>query len=360
MARKKAKDKKSSSGGGFGRDTTSSSSSESDGPEFIDAPIQKESILTNDRAQGEGGKEIYSLPALYDLAFGYRSYDDEVAFLLDAHAKYAGSEYNGSGPTDILELAAGPARHSIASLRFDGTTVKTATAVDISPDMVKYGMENADAELGDAGSGGLRDAFTYLEGDMRKFCTAADDHSARSESIDSAWILLGSMQHLTTNDDVIECFESTARALRAGGTMLVELPHPRETFTMVECTRNGWEVPLEDDEGIEYGELRVVWGDDDDPFDPIRQVRDFTVAMELIGIDENEESAGENGIKRKMKTLQKVREVVPMRLFTSQEIDALARCAGLEVVAMYGALSDEVPVDSEDEAFRLVCVMRKV
>jgi hypothetical protein len=61
-----------------------------------------------------------------------------------------------------------------------------------------------------------------------------------------------------------------------------------------------------------------------------------------------------------MKTLQKVREVVPMRLFTSQEIDALARCAGLEVVAMYGALSDEVPVDSEDEAFRLVCVMRKV
>jgi len=372
MARKKAKDSKSSSGGGgFGgtRDATSPSSSSPeesvDGSEFsIDAPIPKESILTNDRVQGEGGKEIYSLPALYDLAFGYRSYDDEVEFLLNAHAKYAGSEYGGAGPADVLELAAGPARHSIASLRFDGTTVKTATAVDISRDMIEYGTENADAELGDAGSGGLRDAFTYLEGDMRKFCPPDDDdddNNSRSESIDSAWILLGSMQHLTTNDDVVECFESTARALRAGGTMIVELPHPRETFTMVDCTRNGWEVPLEDDEGIEYGELRVVWGDDDDPFDPIRQVRDFTVAMELIGIDENEGSAGESdGIKGKMKTLQEVREVVPMRLFTSQEIDALARCAGLEVVAMYGALSDEVPVDSEDEAFRLVCVMRKV
>jgi hypothetical protein len=127
---------------------------------------------------------------------------------------------------------------------------------------------------------------------------------------------------------------------------------------MVGCTRNGWEVPLEDDEGTEYGELRVVWGDDDDLFDPIRQVRDFTVAMELIGVDYEEDSSSNKG--GEVKTLQNVREVVPMRLFTSQEIDALARCAGLKVVAMYGALSDEVAVDNKDEAFRLVCVLRKM
>ena len=109
---------------------------------------------------------------------------------------------------------------------------------------------------------------------------------------------------------------------------------------------------LEDDEGTEYGELKVIWGDDDDPFDPIRQVRDFSVALELSGVDEND-ADGE------MKQLQSVHEVVPMRLFTAHEMDALARCAGLRVVAMYGALSEEVAVDSDDEAFRLVCILRK-
>jgi hypothetical protein len=132
--------------------------------------------------------------------------------------------------------------------------------------------------------------------------------------------------------------------------MVIELPHPRETFTMVECTRNSWEVPLEDENG-EYGELKIIWGDDDDTFDPIRQVRDFTVAMDL-NVDNKDESFDESD-------LQSVREVVPMRLFTFQEIDALGRVCGFEVGSLYGALSDEIDVNNEDEAFRLVCVLRK-
>ena len=347
MARKKSKEQSGktgtssgSSGGGFGG--TSSKPS--------DASMRGHQGSRSQ--QGEGGREIYSLPALYDLAFGYRNYEEEVDFLLNAHRKYSGQD-TSNGPRDILELAAGPARHSITCLRENGGKIKSITAVDLSSDMVEYGKENADQELGDAGTGGLRDAFSYLQEDMRSYCLG-DDKGPRRESLDSAWILLGSMQHLVTNDDVIDCFQSTANALRPGGTLIIELPHPRETFTMVECTRNGWEVPLEDDEGTEYGELKVIWGDDDDPFDPIRQVRDFTVALELTGVDENDDgSSGE------MKKLQSVREVVPMRLFTAQEMDALARCAGLRVVAMYGALSEAVAVDSDDEAFRLVCIMRK-
>jgi len=346
MARKKSKEQggkanTSSSGGGFGGGSSTSSTP---------SGASMSGLQGNRSKQGEGGREIYSLPALYDLAFGYRNYEEEVEFLLNAHRQYSGQD-GSDGPRDILELAAGPARHSITCLRENGIKVKSATAVDLSSDMVQYGKENADQELGDAGNGGLRDAFSYLQEDMRFYCLG-DGTKAREESIDSAWILLGSMQHLTTNDDVIDCFRSAANALRSGGTLIIELPHPRETFTMVECTRNGWEVPLEDDEGTEYGELKVIWGDDDDPFDPIRQVRDFTVALELTGVDENDTSG-------EMKNLQSVREVVPMRLFTAQEMDALTRCAGLRVVAMYGALSEEVAVDNDDEAFRLVCIMRK-
>lgn len=285
----------------------------------------------------QGAGQIYSRPALYDLAFGYRNYDDEVQFMIDIHSKYSAE---GNPPRDVLELAAGPARHSITSLVLPTSPVKTATAVDLSPDMVKYGIENADYELGNTGD--ARDNFIYVEGDMRNFCPSGE--SERSASYDCAWILLGSMQHLITNDDAISCLQSAARALRSAGTLIVELPHPRELFTLGECTRNGWEVPLEDESGEEYGELKIVWGDDNDHFDSIRQVRDFTVAMELTGVDEP----------------QSIQEVVPMRHFTAQEIDALARCAGLEVAAMYGALSEEVAVDTEEEAFRLVCVLRRI
>jgi hypothetical protein len=54
-----------------------------------------------------------------------------------------------------------------------------------------------------------------------------------------------------------------------------------------------------------------------------------------------------------------VKEVVPLRLFTLQEIDALARVAGFELVAKYGALAEDVSIDDEDEAFRMVCVLGK-
>ena len=338
MSRKKKMDgeSKNKSGSGFGSATTTQSTK--------DTP-------TSTPGDNQPGV-IYSRPALYDLAFGYRNYEEEVKFLLDSHEEFS---LNDSTKTQqnigakILELAAGPARHSITSLRQYSKKVASCTAVDISTDMMEYSNEVADEELGDPGCGGLRDNFHYINGDMRQL---NDIIQLQQNSFDSAWILLGSMQHLTTNDDVIACFKSTYDLLRPGGTMVIELPHPRETFTMVECTRNGWEVPLEDDSGEEYGELKIIWGDDDDHFDPIRQVRDFTVVLDL-----NVDASSEEG--NDMSDLQSVREVVPMRLFTFQEIDALSRVSGFEVMKLFGALSDEIDVNSDDEAFRLVCVLRK-
>ena len=160
------------------------------------------------------------------------------------------------------------------------------------------------AELGGGGGGGegaLRERFDYINGDMCTIGLDLDDDSSsalKAQSFDTAWILLGSLQHLTTNDDVISCFRSTASLLREGGTMIVELPHPKETFSMGECTRNGWEVPLEDEEGEEYGELKIVWGDEGDVFDPIRRVRDFTVVMDLVehkGVKKKKDDDGGGG-----------------------------------------------------------------
>lgn len=325
MSRSKANKSKSSSGG-FGKNEAENE--------------VKETIISEDGC-------IYSRPALYDLAFGYRNYEEEVRFLIESHQKYSDPTDSGRDESvphlNLMEIAAGPARHSITALRNFGSSVNSCTAVDLSTDMINYSKEVADEELGDAGIGGKRDSFNYIQSDMR------DIQSIKKESIDAGWILLGSMQHLTTNDDVISCFQSISKLLRKGGTLTLELPHPRETFSMVECTRNGWEVPLEDENG-EYGELKIVWGDENDVFDPIRQVRDFTISMQLESKDDSIKHDAD---------MQSVKEVVPMRLFTAQEIDALGRIAGFEVKGLYGALSEEVDISSDDEAFRLVCILRK-
>jgi len=314
------------------------------------APKNNDEVAKEPQIIIQDAGRIYSRPALYDLAFGYRNYEEEVRFLLDAHDKYSTSSEDKSNPINIIELAAGPARHTISALRHFSSKVHSSTAVDISKDMIEYALETADEELGDPGMGGMRDKFQYIESDMRTI-GQTDGSPLQPGAFDSAWILLGSMAHLTTNDDVISCLSSTSNLLCQGGTLTIELPHPRETFSMVDCTRNGWEVPLEDENGEEYGELKIIWGDDDDKFDPIRQIRDFTVAMDLTVSED---------MKSDDSDLQSVKEIVPMRLFTYQEIEAMGRIAGFEVAGMYGALSDEVDVNSEDGAFRLVCVLRKI
>lgn len=323
---------------------------------------RKKGFAKESEDESNASDTIYSLPPLYDLAFGYRSYESEVDFLIDVHTRYNKST---PGPLRILELAAGPARHSLAALsEHSQEEVGSAVALDRSQVMVKYGIENADFELGT--EGGRRDDFTYLCGDMRKIDESVSNGST---NFDAAWLLLGSMQHLLTNDDIIACFKSINSVLQPGGTVVIELPHPRETFSMGECTKNGWTVPLvhevdEDGTEKEYGELIIVWGDEDDYFDPVAQVRRFTVSMELSIKDPKDipDDMGTSPLFRQMTKDGKttLKEIVPMRLFTLQEIDALARCAGLAMVAKYGALADDISIEDEEEAFRMVCVLRKI
>jgi len=285
---------------------------------------QEKQAATNHK---ENLKRIYSEPALYDLAMGYRNYESEVEFLLDAHKQFSGDK---KIPKSVLEVASGPGRHCIEALK--SNIIKKAVALDLSPEMVEYGKGVAKEELGDKMSN-----FHFVCDDMRTF--------SLEQPCDTAWILAGSLQHMTTNEDVIATLSAIHRALSPQGTLIVELPHPNEVFKMIDSTTNSWQVPLEDEDGKEYGELQVVWGDEDDEIDTIKQVRQNTVVLNLKGVADAEK--------------QSVKGVVPLKLFTTQEMDLFARCTGFEVAAMYGALSDEVDINNEDTAFRLVCIMRK-
>jgi SAM-dependent methyltransferase len=311
---------------------------------------------------------IYNCPELYDLAFGYRDFEAEVEFLLKVHrlarSSTSSNDDHGAKAGDeslpslsVLELAAGPAQHALTALRYADYGVSHATALDISSSMASYALALLDEDVDDdavddldyeTSKEDMKSRFNYVVGDMRNFTV--------DRTFDTAWILLGSMQHTLTTDDAIACFQSAHGVLKPGGTLIVELPHPQEVLGVVECTRNEWTVPLDGlEESDSTKKIMIVWGDEDDPLDPISQVRDFTVGFRLLGCEEQE-------WKRLGLASPELQQVVPMRLYTAGEVEALARCSGFRLAGMYGALEPDDLVDVKDEelAFRMVCVLQKV
>ena len=84
---------------------------------------------------------------------------------------------------------------------------------------------------------------------------------------DVAALLLGSIGHLLTNDDAIQCFTATAAALRPGGLLIVELPSPEDLFDGAFIVGDAWDAQLAGQD------ILISYGQDDDPFNPISQVR---------------------------------------------------------------------------------------
>mmetsp|Transcript_63474 Transcript_63474/g.143174 ORF Transcript_63474/g.143174 Transcript_63474/m.143174 type:complete len:361 (-) Transcript_63474:203-1285(-) len=314
-------------------------------------------VVRRATAQGgiQEGNGVYSLPELYDLAFSYRDFEAEVEFLFKAHALHAGGHLAGTasekGPTRILEIAAGPARHCLTAAGFFSTEGSVA-ALDLSPEMVAYGK-------GLASDAGIE--LTYCQGDMADFSP-----EPFGQTFESVWCLLGSAGHLLTNDRFEGMLRSAGEVLEPGGTLVLELPHPRETFRVDDVTTDGWDVPEGDDnplgiglKGDGGGILGVVWGDFEDEFEPITQIRRATVELSL---------------ERQGEAVQSIKEVVPQREFTVQEVLALVKLSGcFEVgsdviglpLTLYGSLElseatgQQVGVGEEEDAFRLVVVLTK-
>jgi SAM-dependent methyltransferase len=318
---------------------------------------------------------IYSVPALYDLASSYRNYEEEVRFLLWAQSNMGKTIKSPTGYR-ILELAAGPARHSLTALTSFSHQVASCTAIDSSHDMVQYAQSIAEEQLPTQTK-----SFTYILGDMRFMNSTTLNHD-----FDAVWLISGSMSHLLTHQDVVDCFQSTLALLQPGGLFMLEQPHPKEIFGMIECTRNGWDIPLQDQHGKDCGTVHVIWGDAEDSLDPIRQIRNMTLSIEWKGFETSSRSTTNMKKRNKMTRTtnsgkaqgfgnrlsedigpvgtvepdkpRSVHDIVPMRSFTMQEIYALANLVGFEVVGTYGALDEELDIHNED-AFRMVCVLRK-
>ena len=273
------------------------------------APLRTRRTLALVTRRRAAQPRIYDAPTLYDAAFGFRDFEDEVDFLCAAHERHGRT---GGAPKRILELAAGPAQHAVEA----ASRGMEVTAVDLSDAMAAHGAKIATEN--DV-------ALDYRVGDVRE--------PLPFSNVCSAWLLLGSVGHLLTNDDALRCFQNARKALADGGTLILELPHPRETFRVDGVSEDGWEVPFEG------GDLRVRWGAEEDAFDPLTQVRQASVVFET-----------DQG--------QSITDVVPTREYTLQELRLLSKAAGFVDVATYGALDPEfVAADDDELAYRLVVVL---
>lgn len=340
----------------------------------------------------------YENPEIYDIAFGFRDFEAEAAFLLETYQELS---TDGSPLRTVLDVGCGPARHSVLLAQSTGCA---CVCIDNSDSMLEYAAKRAqDAGVPDKLRFEQVD-MTSPEGYMRSLANEAGPNCIISpDSVDLAIIMLGTMGHCIDNEAGIRCFRNIAEVVKPGGLLVVELAHPNELWSgsfldgsFVEC----WEVDeyghaefaeehdggdehelsegaaeeedepsIEHEREIESSKTRalleeangadflqnddafgqgkrvlVEYGRDGDAFDTHTQVLHRTVGFSFFDAD------GE--------LVESRVDVVQQRQYTLQEVDLLGRLTGWELVRAHGDLDVQTAVENE-EAYRLVTVLRK-
>ena len=304
---------------------------------------------------------VYDDPALYELAFGFRDFDAEAAFLARL------CRTHGSGAMrSILELGAGPAWHSVSCVITQRPCV--AVALDNAPAMLARASRRA-RERGCEGS------VAVVAGDMtsldaRALTRAAnalvptrrvsdsgndrsndddDDEANTFAGFDVVTVLLGTAAHLTTLEDAEACLRGAAECLAPGGIVVLELEHPYDVFDgqLMDAHGDAWDREIEGGGGTK---VLVEWGREGDAFDVETQVVARTVGLNVVD---------ENGTPPPDAAFAPVEEVVPCRVFTAPEIALLGKLAGLEVVATFGDMDADVPLTHEDANNMVIALRRR-
>ena len=265
-----------------------------------------ENQLSPNSNQRPSHAAIYGAAALYDLAFGYRDFARECAFLRAVHDRRREQPLRS-----FLELAAGPARHAL-EMRAAGVR---AAALDLSPEMAAYAAAKA-------GERGL--TLPYLVADMTSF--------AHPDSFDLVANMLCSATYLLTDDAFVAHLDRVHAALADGGLYVMELPYPSDRNK----TKSTWTAR------DASGDLDVQWLDENTS--DARMIR-ARVRLEYRPFD------GSPPLLVEDEALQ--------RLYSRADIEALvARSGRFAFDGLFGALDEGVPLDGES-AWRMLVVLKK-
>ena len=299
---------------------------------------------------------VYAHPELYELAFGFRDFDSEAAFLARMCRAHAGRAMRS-----VLELGAGPAWHSVSCVTTQGPCV--AVALDNTPAMLKRASRRALER-------GCEESVAVVAGDMTRLdaralkrtaqtlvptSRTADDTADDRSNDDSPFlgfdvvtVLLGTAAHLTAPEDAEACLRGAADCLAPGGIVVLELEHPYDLFDgqLMDAHGDAWDREVENGGGLR---VLVEWGREGDPFDVETQIVERTVGVNVVD---------ENGRPPANGAFPPVEEVVRCRVFTAPEIALLGKLAGLTVAATFGDMDADVPLTHED-ANNMVIVLRR-
>ena len=298
---------------------------------------------------------VYADPELYELAFGFRDFDSEAAFLARMCRTHAGRAMRS-----VLELGAGPAWHSVSCVTTQGPCV--AVALDNTPAMLKRASQRALER-------GCEESVAVVAGDMtrldaralkqtaqtlvptRRVSDTADDRSNDDSPLagfDVVTVLLGTAAHLTAPEDAEACLRGAAECLAPGGIVVLELEHPYDVFDgqLMDAHGDAWDREIDGNSGLK---VLVEWGREGDPFDVETQIVERTVGINVVD---------ENGRPPANGAFPPVEEVVRCRVFTAPEIALLGKLAGLTVAATFGDMDADVPLTHED-ANNMVIVLRR-
>jgi SAM-dependent methyltransferase len=248
---------------------------------------------------------VYSDPVAYEVGFSYRDVEAEVDALLAWH----------DGPVaTALEIASGPGDHALELAR-RGIGV---AVLDLSPQMCARVVER----FADAGMA-LRE---IAQADMIDF--------KLGDQFDLIFCLIDSLAHVLTLDDLVRHLTCVRDHLSAAGAYVVETLHPADGFRPGSRTDIDWTAERD---GVR---VRIRWGDGDEVIDPITQITNVRVSIEVT------RPGGGHMLA----------EMLPQRFWTRDELAAAARLADLEVTAVFGDFADS-PLDGP-HAWRMITVLR--
>jgi SAM-dependent methyltransferase len=257
-----------------------------------------------------GHGDIYGAAELYDLAFSYRDYDREVAFL-----RRTFEDRVGRPPQRFLELAAGPGRHALGM----AAAGVAATCLDLSPAMSRYAAELARRR-------GV--ALTCVTADMRGFELA--------ERFDLAACMLCSATYLLTDDDFVAHLRAVARCLGPDGRYVLELPGPGDRDG-ARTTRDTWTVTAAD------GTLEVMWRE--------------LAARASDGGPVIQDCLARLAFTPTVGPVVVVEQASSQRSLQRAELERLVAASGaFRLEAVWGALDPRVALDAP-EAWRMVAVL---
>jgi len=256
---------------------------------------------------------FYSQAYFYDLAFRFKDVTAENGTLIKIFEKI-----NERKPGSFCDIAAGPALNAIQMAKVHELTVQ---ALDYSQEMVAYGLKRATEE--DV-------PLRYVQSDMRNF--------QLHDRVDMAAIFMASTGYLLRNEDMVSHLKAVADNLNPFGIYALEMPHPRDVFSVDSSTSTEWE--MKDADCV----VKVQWGEKGDAYDPIEQTTNVTARLCF-------ETPNENG------------EIVDrclQREYTYQEMKALVELSGVfDWVDTLGAWNLSVPFSNEKRAWRMIPILRR-